>query len=103
MVGFLKKLFGGGVNGEANPASAVADNVYKEVEIRASPVGDGSQWRVGGTLTKVVNGEAITRRFMRADMLQSQDEARIVAIAKAKLIIDQNGTALWDGDISGPC
>ncbi|MGB7432240.1 MAG: HlyU family transcriptional regulator [Ahrensia sp.] len=103
MVGFFKKLFGGGDAAGASPADAGADETYKDVEIRVQPVSDGSQWRVAGTLAKTIDGEVITRRFMRADMLPSKEEARTVALSKAKLIIDQNGPMLWKGDISGPC
>lgn len=103
MVGFLKKLLGGGGTADAPAADAQADETYKDVEIRVHPVSDGSQWRVAGTLTKTIDGAPVTRRFMRADMLPSKEEARTVALSKAKLIIDQNGPMLWKGDISGPC
>lgn len=103
MVGFLKKLFGGGDTAGVPAGDAEADETYKDVEIRVQPVNDGSQWRVAGSLTKMIDGEPVTRRFMRADMLPSKEEARTVALSKAKLIIDQNGPMLWKGDISGPC
>ena len=97
MAGFFSRLFGGGGNaGDATPAEP--DETYKDIEIRAMPQPDGGQWRVGGQLTKVVDGAPITRRFMRADVMNSKEEAAVASIGKAKLIIDQNGDFLWKGD-----
>lgn len=102
MVGFLKKLFGGG-NGEGGLAVArEPEEVYKDIEIRAKPVKDNGQWRVGGTLTRHVDGGTETRRFLRADLVQSEAEAIQVSVAKARLIIDQNGPSLWIGDPDRP-
>ncbi|MEM1377406.1 MAG: HlyU family transcriptional regulator [Pseudomonadota bacterium] len=96
-MGFLSKLFGGG--GTAKPdVPDKPDEVYKDVEIRAVPQSEGGQWRLGGRLTKTVNGEEITRTFLRADLMSSKEEAAVASIGKAKLIIDQNGDFLWKGD-----
>lgn len=102
MAGFLKKLFGGGDNDNGAPSSKSPDEVHKDVEIRAAPVNEGGQWRVAGTLTKQIDGEAVSRRFVRADLLQSEADAISACVAKARLIIDQNGDSLWKGDTSGP-
>ncbi|MEN0001002.1 MAG: HlyU family transcriptional regulator [Pseudomonadota bacterium] len=97
MAGFFSKLFGGG-GASADAVPETADETYKEVEIRAMPQPDGGQWRVGGRLTKTVDGVEITRTFLRADIMNSREEAAIASINKAKLIIDQNGAMLWKGD-----
>ncbi|MEL6436520.1 MAG: HlyU family transcriptional regulator, partial [Pseudomonadota bacterium] len=91
------KLFGGGGDAK-DEAPAEADETYKDVEIRAVPQSDGGQWRVGGTITKDVDGAKITRTFLRADLMNSREEAAIASVNKAKLIIDQNGAFLWKGD-----
>ena len=104
MAGFLKRLFGGGGGGEGDdPAARAPDAEHKGVEIRAAPVKEADgQWRLAGTLTKTVDGEPKTRRFLRADLLASRDAAAASAIDKARLIIDQNGDDLWRGDLNRP-
>lgn len=102
MTGFFKKLFGGGQTNNA-VGSGEPDEVYKDISIHATPENDGGQWRVSGTIVKMIDGEAVKRRFMRADLLPSEQEAKAVSIGKAKLIIDQNGDLLWQGDMDRPC
>ncbi len=105
MAGFLKRLFGGGDGGEAAPsqaASGAPDEEYKGVEVRALPEKEGGQWRVAGTLTRVDGDDTQTRRFLRADLMQSRDQAVTASIEKARLIIDQNGEMLWQGDPDRP-
>ncbi|MEO0543118.1 MAG: HlyU family transcriptional regulator [Pseudomonadota bacterium] len=97
MAGFFSRLFGGGGNA-TDAVPETPDETYKDVEIRAMPQADGGQWRVGGQLTKTIDGVPITRKFMRADILNSREEAAVASIGKAKLIIDQNGDFLWKGD-----
>ncbi|MEO1748764.1 MAG: HlyU family transcriptional regulator [Pseudomonadota bacterium] len=97
MAGFFSRLFGGGGKAES-AVPETPDETYKDVEIRAVPKADGGQWRVGGHLTKIVNGAPITRTFMRADVMNSREEAAVASVGKAKLIIDQNGDMLWKGD-----
>lgn len=105
MAGFLKRLFGGGdgdgADGQA-PASGAPDEEYKGIEIRAEPAKEGGQWRVAGSLTRVKGEETDVRRFLRADLMQSRDQAVSASIEKARLIIDQNGEMLWQGDPDRP-
>ncbi|MEM8541375.1 MAG: HlyU family transcriptional regulator [Pseudomonadota bacterium] len=104
MAGFFKRLFGGNDEGEgANPANAEPNETYKGVEIRANPVKEsGGQWRIAGTVTKEVDGQRITRQFVRADLVQDKTEAIVTCVNKAKLIIDQNGEGIWRGDLDRP-
>ncbi|MEL6920567.1 MAG: HlyU family transcriptional regulator [Pseudomonadota bacterium] len=98
MAGFFSKLFGGGGAVAKDDVPEMPDEVYKDVEIRAVPQPDGGQWRVGGRITKTINGAEVTRVFLRADIMNSKEEAATASIGKAKLIIDQNGDFLWKGD-----
>jgi len=101
MVGIFKKLFGS--SGETMAADAPPDAIYNDVEIRAMPREEGSgQFRIAGSLTKHVDGAPVTRQFVRADLVQGRDEAKKATLAKAHTIIDQNGSALWSGDLSNP-
>lgn len=102
MAGFLKKLFGGGVDGGGGPTEEPAE-AYGECMIQALPQNSGGSWRVGGMITKEVDGETLERPFVRADTFPSQDEARSFSLVKAKQIIDQNGKMLFsDGAKSRP-
>ncbi|MEO0919594.1 MAG: HlyU family transcriptional regulator, partial [Pseudomonadota bacterium] len=78
MAGFFSRLFGGGDKAES-AIPETPDETYKEVEIRAVPQSDGGQWRVGGQLTKIVDGKSVTRTFMRADVMNSKEEAAVVS------------------------
>lgn len=104
MAGFFKKLFGGSDAGEgAAPGSAEPNEIYKGVEIRANPAKEsGGQWRIAGTVTKEIEGQAVTRQFVRADLVQDKADAILTSVNKAKLIIDQNGEAIWQGDPNRP-
>jgi hypothetical protein len=97
MAGLFKRLFGTAAN-ENEPPSGDPDDVYKDVSVFAQPQKDGGQWRVAGMLRKTVDGQSVERRFMRADLLPDQDAAKVAAIGKAHLIIDQNGASLWTGE-----
>lgn len=106
MAGFFKRLFGGG-DGEdgaadAAPASGAPDEEYKGIEVRAEPIKEGGQWRIAGSLTRTRDGETLSRRFLRADLMDSRDQAVSASIEKARLIIDQNGEMLWQGDLDRP-
>lgn len=102
MAGFLKRLFGGD-NNNVDPATLEPNEVYKGVEIRGVPMAaDGGQWRIAGTLTKTDGSETISRRFIRADLVQSREEAVKSSVEKAKMIIDQNGSFIWQGDENQP-
>ncbi|WP_158585260.1 HlyU family transcriptional regulator [Oceaniradius stylonematis] len=102
MAGLFKRLFGGG-EATDDPAGRAPDEEYKGVEVRAAPVKESDgQWRIAGTLTRTADGTTITRRFLRADLLASRDLAVSSTLAKARLIIDQNGDDLWKGDTGRP-
>ncbi len=104
MAGFFKKLFGGGdEDGGGDAAGAEPNEIYIGAEIRANPVKEsGGQWRIAGTITKEIDGQQVTRRFVRADLVQDKSEAVLTCVNKAKLIIDQNGESIWQGDPDRP-
>lgn len=101
---FLSRLFGQGGKSEAGSAAAGAAEPigYKECSIVAQPLREGSQWRVAGMIAKDVEGERIERKFIRADLCMSQDEAVEVSQRKAKQIIDQNPKLFSDPNDRGP-
>ncbi len=99
MNSFLSRIFGGRRGGE--PASSSHDSeTYKDCTITPTPMREGSQWRIAGTIMKVVDGETKERTFIRADLFSSADECANFTIRKARQIIDQN-PALFAGGATG--
>lgn len=92
-------LFSGGARSE-KPASVAAEpETHGDCTIHAAPLREGSQFRLAGRIEKVVNGETLTRNFIRADVFTSSDDAVECTVRKARQIIDQNGASLFsDGE-----
>ena len=91
---FLKRIFGGG---SAGPAAdrAVAEETYEGHRIEATPMKEGSQWRLCARLTKTIGDDARTHQLIRADLFQSETDAATAAIAKARQVIDEQGDRLY--------
>ncbi len=90
---FLKSLFGGGKSETAKESEARED--YKGFSIIAQPGENGGQYRIGGTIEKVEDGETKRHTFIRADYFASRDEAVEATFRKAKSAIDQLGDSLF--------
>lgn len=92
----LGSLFSGGANEKGHEnEQAVQSTVHKECIIFAEPVKEGTQYRLQGRIEKEVDGETLTRTFIRADLFASQDEAIEWSLKKGQQIIDQNGRSLF--------
>ncbi|MCR9107772.1 HlyU family transcriptional regulator [Marivita sp. XM-24bin2] len=90
---FLKKLFGGGGGDTASPSTpAETHNGYT---IFAEPVKDGGTWRIGARIEKEINGELKSHFMMRADTLQSFDDACKASLDKARMLVDQQGDSIF--------
>ena len=90
---FWKNLFGGG-GSPAEEAPAPGEE-YKGFTIRATPVPMGGEFQLAGTIEKTVNGEVKTHKFVRADRMSSRDDAVSMAMAKGRLIIDEQGEGVF--------
>jgi hypothetical protein len=88
----LGKLFGGGAAKEAK-ASRSAE--HKGFTITATPYKEGGQFQTCGEISKEIDGTRKTHRFVRADRFASEDEAADFAIAKGRLIVDEQGERLF--------
>jgi hypothetical protein len=87
----LSKLFGG-----SKPASKAAEAVaYEGFSIIPEPMEDGSRFRLAAKITKDIAGETRQHHLVRADVLNSWDEAADAALAKAKQVIDEQGDRLF--------
>jgi len=90
---FWKSLFGGGSSGaEAAPPPG---EEYKGFTIRATPMQVGGEFQLSGQIEKEIGGELKVHRFVRADRLSSRQDAVSFAIAKGRLIIDEQGDAMF--------
>ena len=69
---------------------------YQGYTIRPTPKREGAQWFTEGVITKEFAGGVKERRFIRADMHSSKENAAAFAISKAKQIIDEQGDRLFD-------
>jgi hypothetical protein len=68
----FSRLFGGG-----GSASEPEPEIYEDVTIHADPINEGGRYRLGARLEKEINGEVKTH------------------MNKAKMVIDQQGDALF--------
>ncbi|WP_347367986.1 HlyU family transcriptional regulator [Vibrio vulnificus] len=83
-MGLFSRLFGSSKDSEAK----------KEIEhngflIYAESLQEGGQYRVAGRITKEVEGELKSHRFIRSDVLTSEADANELMVKKAQMFIDQ--------------
>lgn len=86
----FSKLFGGG-GGSSKPAPEPED--YKGFRIFPEPASEQGGYRLGARIEKEIDGETRSHTMMRADIIQSLDEAEAFSIRKAKQMIDEQGDA----------
>lgn len=94
---FLKKLLGLGGSSqrpEPDPASAPAQE-YEGYTIRATPYEDEGRFQLCGVITKQFGDETKEHRFIRADKLNTMEEAVSMTFFKGRQIIDQLGEGLF--------
>lgn len=96
MIGkFLERWLGSG--GEKTSGGEVlSSETYNGFDIHAAPVKEAGGWRVTGTITKIVDGEEKTHRFIRADTCADADSAASMTQRKARQLIDERGDRLFD-------
>ena len=91
---FWSKLFGGGGGAAAPVVAKTLD--YNGYVISAEPFKEGGQWQTCGTVTKTVDGETRSHRFIRADRFSDEDAAADHAILKGQQIVDQLGDRVFN-------
>jgi hypothetical protein len=91
---FWKKLFGGGAL--ARESSAPAKSIdYNGFTIRAEPYLSEGHYQVAGVIEKEIGGERKQHKFIRADRHPSRDDAVEIALAKGRLIVDEQGERMF--------
>jgi hypothetical protein len=101
MASFLSKLFGFS-NGSSTEtaASSVKTETYGDCLIRATPIREGEQFRLAGSIEKDIDGVARVRTFIRADVFSSEQDVIDATLRKAHQIIDQHGPSLFADDVA---
>lgn len=102
MASFISKILGA-LSGASSdkPASgpSAPAQTHGDCTIHATPIREGNQFRLAGRIEKTVNGETLTRNFIRADIFPGSDDALEATFRKARQIIDQTGPSLFsDGE-----
>lgn len=104
MASFFSKIFsafGSGQSGSAATAAPQSEpQTHGEYLIHATPIREGSQYRMAGRIEKQENGETLVHNFVRADVFTSLDDAMEFTFRKARLIIDQGGASIFAGQNS---
>lgn len=88
----LSRLFGG----RSAPKPEPEPEIYRDFRIFLEPIGEGGRFRVGARIEKEIAGETRSHRMIRADVGDSADQANEIALRKAKLLIDEQGSRLFD-------
>jgi len=68
---------------------------YKGYKIAATPISEGSQYRVSGVIEKGEDELKKSHSFVRADLISSELESKDFSIMKAKLMVDQLGDGVF--------
>ena len=87
---FFSKLFGG------KPSAKEPEGIaYKDCMIYVALESGEGGYRVGARIEKVTDGETKSHLMIRADRINSQEEAEQVSLNKAKMLIDQMGDKIF--------
>lgn len=81
----FSRLFGGGA------APEPVTETHEGFTITPQPAREGSRFRIGALIEK----DGRTHHLIRADMLETLDEANAASIRKAKQMIDEQGERLF--------
>lgn len=100
MASFFSKLFSGfGSSGSAPQVSEQSEpRQFGEYRIYATPIKEGSQFRLAGRIERDVNGETRVHEFVRADVFTSKDDALDFTFRKAEQIISQSGDSIFSAE-----
>lgn len=85
----LSKLFGGAGKPAPEP------EIYKDFRIFPEPQSGGGGYRLAARIEKEIDGETKVHHMIRADQIQSADEAKLYSLRKAQQLIDEQGDALF--------
>lgn len=89
------------LSGSAHPASTIATSRfalvnYQGYDIHPEPLAEGGQYRINGRITQLFDGTEHSYALVRADVLPSAEQAAELMVAKAKRVIDEHGSRLFN-------
>ena len=85
-----------GLGGDKSEEPAMHEAVdYKGFSIVATPRKAPGGWTTEGVISKEAGDNTRSERFIRADMLMSEEEAVDYSVNKARKIIDEQGERLF--------
>ena len=97
MLGFVRRLWGGG-DQDAEPGAADQPGVeYKGFRIIPRETPQGGQFLTAGMVVHEGPAGRREHRFVRADTHPSADAAREFTLAKARRLIDEQGERMFEG------
>ncbi|WP_295890975.1 HlyU family transcriptional regulator [uncultured Vibrio sp.] len=93
-MGLFSRLFGLGGSSEKKTVE-VEPVEYKGFLIYQEPISEGGQYRIAGRITKELNDEVKSHRFIRSDVLSNKDDANELMLKKSQMFIDQMGDNIF--------
>ncbi len=91
-MGLFSRLFGGGKPEQKTEVEPVE---YKGFLIYQEALSESGQYRIAGRITKEVDGELKTHKFIRSDLLPSEADANEFMLKKAQMFVDQMGDSIF--------
>ncbi len=85
----FSKLFGGGGKPAKDP------EIYKDFRIFPEPQSDAGGFSIAARIEKEIGGQTQIHHLLRADTVQSAEDAEALSIRKAKQLIDEQGERLF--------
>ena len=86
----FSKLFGG-----SKPEAKAEPVTYNGFRIYPEPTKTDGGYRVSARIEKDINGEVKTHALIRADTINSLEEATLTSVRKAKQVIDEQGDRIF--------
>ncbi|WGV98132.1 HlyU family transcriptional regulator [Vibrio sp. YMD68] len=93
-MGLFSRLFGFGKSNEGI-AEEVIPIEYKGFMIYQEPLAESGQYRIAGRITKQINDEVLSHRFIRSDVLSNKEDANELMLKKSQMFIDQMGDNIF--------
>lgn len=90
----FSRLFGTGTRDEDAPPPASAET-YQGFTITPTPLKDSGGYRISARIEKEIDGETKLHTLIRADTISEFDTAASISLAKARMLIDEQGETIF--------
>ena len=95
----LKKLFNALFKEQPAQIVAVTPTEYAGYLIYPEPMAEGGQYRLAGRITREIDGQLQTHRFIRSDLFTNPADAERFMVQKAHTFIDQMGERMFESRV----